>query len=105
MVRAGGGVAFRVPFPTEPPGIRRAGMTDRESKICHAALAAVRSRPQQLKDVAEFVNRFFLQEHLGNPVSEAGIAAVVGKFGRATIKQFIRDGRPWFQSLENPLHE
>jgi len=80
-------------------------MTDRESSICNAALEAVRSRPQKLTDVAEFVNRFFLQEHLGNPVSEAGVAAVVGRFGRAAIKQFIRDGRPWLQSLENPPRE
>jgi len=74
-------------------------MTDRESNICIAVRKAVCSKPQKLKEVAEFVNTFFRQGRLGNPVSEAGVAEVVGRFGRATLKQFVRDGEPWLQSL------
>ena len=74
-------------------------MTDRESNICNAAREAVCSSPQKLKDVTEFINSFFLKGRLGNPVSEEGVANVVGKFSRATLKQFVRDGVPWVQSV------
>lgn len=76
-------------------------MTDRESKICTAAREAVRSSPQTLKEVAEFVNRFIVQHRLGNPMTEAGVGAVVGKYGRATLKQFTRDGASWLESVES----
>lgn len=75
-------------------------MTERESSICNAAREAVHSAPRKLKDVAEFVNELFLQRRLGNPVSEEGVAATIGKFGRATLKQFTRDGEPWVKSFE-----
>jgi hypothetical protein len=74
-------------------------MTDRDSKICSAAREAVRSSPQSLKDVAQFVNKFIVQHRLGNPMTEAGVGAVVGKFGRATLKQFTRDGALWLESV------
>jgi len=74
-------------------------MTDRESKICNAACEAVRLEPRKLRDVAAFVNALFLKGRLGNPVSEAGVASVIGKFGRATLRQFVRDGEPWLQSV------
>jgi hypothetical protein len=77
-------------------------MTDRESKICDAVREAVSLQPQTLKDVAEFVNRFILRKGLGNPVTEASVAAIVAKFGRATLKRFTCDGEPWLQSLEKP---
>jgi hypothetical protein len=74
-------------------------MTDRESKICTAAREAVRSSPQTLKHVAEFVNKFIMQHRLGNPITESGVGAVVGKYGRATLKQFTRDGALWVESV------
>lgn len=74
-------------------------MTDRDSKICSAALEAVRASPQSLKDVTEFVNKFITQHRLGNPMTEAGVGALIGKFGRATLKQFTRDGALWLESV------
>ena len=80
-------------------------MTERESKICDAAREAVSLQPQTLKYVAEFVNRFILRNGLGNPVTETSVAAVVAKFGRATLKRFTCDGESWLQSLEKPEPE
>ena len=80
-------------------------MTNRESKICDAAREAVSLKPLTLKDVAEFVNGFILRQGLGNPVTETSVAAVVAKFGRATLKLFSRDGESWLQSLEKPQPE
>ncbi len=77
-------------------------MTERESKICDAAREAVSVEPQKLKDVAESVNRLIVREHLGNPVTEASVAAIVGKFARATLKRFTRDGESWLQAVEQP---
>ncbi len=77
-------------------------MTERESKICDAARAAVSVKPQKLKDVAESVNGLILREHLGNPVTAPGVAAIVGKFARATLKQVTRDGESWLQAVERP---
>ena len=77
-------------------------MTERESKICDAAREAVSLKPQPLKDVAEVVNRFILREHLGNPVTAPGVAGIVGKFARATLRQVNRDGELWLQAVEQP---
>jgi hypothetical protein len=33
-------------------------------------------------------------------VSEAGVADTIGKFGRATLKQFTQDGETWVKSVE-----
>ena len=75
-------------------------MTDRESNICNAVREAVRTSPQTLRDVTDYVNGFILRKGLGNPVTEPSVAAVVAKFGRATLKQFARNGETWLQSLE-----
>lgn len=74
-------------------------MTDRESKICSAAREAVSASARSLKDVAEFVNKYIIQNRLGNPMTESGVGAVIGKYGRATLKQFTRDGAPWIESV------
>ena len=76
-------------------------MTDRESKICSAAREAVSAHAQSLKDVAIFVNKYITENRLGNPMTESGVGAVIAKFGRATLKQFTRDGAPWIESVAN----
>jgi hypothetical protein len=80
-------------------------VTDREAKICAAVREAVGLKPRTLKDVAAFVNGFIMRERLGNPITEAGVAAVVAKFGRATLKLVTRGGESWLQSVEQSLPE
>ena len=77
-------------------------MTDRETKICDAVREAVSVQPQTLKVVAQLVNSFILRKGLGNPVTEASVAAIVARFGRATLKRFTRDGESWLERLETP---
>jgi hypothetical protein len=74
-------------------------VTDRESKICSAAREAVSASPQPLKDVAEFVNKYIIQHRLGNPMTESGVGAVIGKYGRAKLKQYTRDGTAWIECV------
>ena len=76
-------------------------MTDRESKICSAALEAVRDNPQSLRHVAVAVNQYITQQGLGNPMTESGVGAVIGKYGRATLKQFTRDGTVWIECVRS----
>ena len=75
-------------------------MTPRESKICNAAREAVRTEPKSLRDVVRFVNEYFPQERLGNPVTEATVAGTVGRLARSTLRQFVRDGECWLRSVE-----
>jgi hypothetical protein len=91
------GILKTPPAPRSTEGEKR--VTERESRICSAAREAVSASPRPLKDVAEFVNLYIIKHRLGNPMTESGVGAVIGKYGRATLKQFTREGAPWIESV------